>query len=211
MDITYIYLLHDCIKNIKDCTHLVPCCHTLPVTLIIEIKNCIEHSRECFFTYNYTLMSCEILVPALRSTKSHLHDFKKDYARPTDENSCVDIHGKFCAWPSELLFILLSDDFHANMSVRCVTQNQNHGISRGKYKILHISRESRNNHSIHLNKINQITGSKTNDLFRKMPYTFNTTCSSSAVYYIASIITEICTCICTYVHKLIFCTCKKKR
>ena len=99
MDITYTYLLHDCIKNIKDCTHLVPCCHILPVTLIIEIKNCIEHSRECFFTYNYTLMSCEILVPALRSTKSHLHDFKKDYARPTDENSCVDIHGKFCAWP----------------------------------------------------------------------------------------------------------------
>ena len=39
------------------------------------------------------------LVLALRSTKSHLHDFKKDYARPTDENSCVDIHGKFCAWP----------------------------------------------------------------------------------------------------------------
>ena len=114
-------------------------------------------------------MSCERLVPALRSTKSHLHDFKKDYARPTDENSCVDIHGKFCAWPrmtgrsspSELLFILLSDECHANMSVQCVTQNPNHGISRGKYKILHISRESRNNHSIHLNKINQITGSKT--------------------------------------------------
>ena len=97
MDITYTYLLHDCIKNIKDCTHLVPCCHILPVTLIIEIKNCIEHSRECFVTYNYTLMSCERLVPALRSTKSHLHDFKKDYARPTDENSCVDIHGKLCA------------------------------------------------------------------------------------------------------------------
>ena len=107
MDITYIYLLHDCIKNIKDRTHLVSCCHTLPVTLIIEIKNCIEHSRECFVTYNYTLMSCERLVPALRSTKSHLHDFKKDYARPTDENSCVDIHGKFCAWPSELLFFFV--------------------------------------------------------------------------------------------------------
>ena len=176
MDITYTYLLHDCIKNIKDCTHLISRCHTLPATLIIEIKNCIEHSRVCFVTYNYTLMSCERLVPALRSTKSHLHDFKKDYARPTDENSCVDIHGKFCAWPlmswpgklldcrsspSELLFILLSDECHANMSVQCVAPNPNHGISRGKYKILHISRESRNNHSIHLYKINQITGSKT--------------------------------------------------
>ena len=104
MDITYIYLLHDCIKNIKDCTHLISRCHTLPATLIIEIKNCIEHSRECFVTYNYTLMSCERLVPALRSTKPHLHDFKKDHARPTDENSCVNIHGKFCAPPSELSF-----------------------------------------------------------------------------------------------------------
>ena len=99
MDITYIYLLHDCIKNIKDCTHLISRCHTLPATLIIEIKNCIEHSRECFVTYNYALMSCERLVPVLRSTKSHLYDLKNDYARPTDENSCVDIHGKFSAWP----------------------------------------------------------------------------------------------------------------